>query len=198
VRRLGDAASGADLLVRSRPPGRLLRSTCLITLLVLVALEPSACKRKRTTQALAVEPSEVLVSVVNVNDPAASAQLVYGFYPLEVKSWRWTMQKFTVALKPPPGAAENGARLSFKFSLPEVVFTKLGPVRLSATVNGLALPPESYSKPGDALYSRDVPASALSGDAVSVEFVCDKALPPTGDDARELALIALSIGLETR
>jgi hypothetical protein len=170
----------------------------LTMVLVLIAFAPSACKRRRTTHALAVETGGALVSVVNVNDPVASAQLVRGFYPLEVNTWRWTMQKFTVALKPPPGGAQNGARLSFKFSFPEVIFTKLGPMRLSATINGLALAPESYSKPGDYVYSRDVPASALSGDAVSVEFVSDKALPPTGGDARELALIAISIGLETR
>jgi hypothetical protein len=198
VRRLGRSASRADLPVRSRPPGRLPRSACIIALLVLIALAPSACKRKRRTQALAAEPSAALVSVVNVNDPVASAQLVRGFYPLEVNAWRWTMQKFTVALKPPPGAAQDGARLYFKFSFPEVIFTKLGPIRLSATMNGLALPEESYPKPGDYIYSRDVPASALAGDAVSVEFVCDKALPPTGGDARELALIAISIGLEPR
>ncbi len=125
-----------------------------MTLVVLIAAAPSACKRKRTTQALATEPSGVLVSVVNVNDPAASAQLVRGFYPLEVNAWRWTMQKFTVASKPPPGSAQNGARLSFKFSLPEVIFTKLGPIRLSAAINGLALSPESYLKPGDYTYSR--------------------------------------------
>jgi hypothetical protein len=166
-------------------------------LMALVLIAPAACKRKKKTRSV-VEDSGVLSSVVNVSDPAASGQLVRGFYVLESNAWRWTMPKFTVALKPPPGAAQKGGRLSLKFNIPEVIFNKLGPMNLRASINGLALPPETYSKAGDYIYAQDVPANALSGDAVSVEFTCDKALPPSGDDARELALVVTSIGLESR
>jgi hypothetical protein len=133
-----------------------------------------------------------------VSDPAASAQLVRGFYGLEGNTWRWTAKQFEVALKPPAGAADNGAKLSFHLNAPVAVVDKFGPVTLNAAINGLALAPETYSKAGNYVYSRDVPAAALKGDAVVVQFSSDKGLAPSADDQRELALISVSIGLEPR
>jgi hypothetical protein len=133
-----------------------------------------------------------------VKDPVASAQLVQGFYPVEAGTWRWTMKQFEVALKPPPGAADNGAKLNLKFAVPEAILSKVGPITVNAKVNGLALPPETYSKSGDYVYSRDVPATALKGDAVAVQFSADKGIGPSSDDARELSLIAVSVGLERK
>jgi hypothetical protein len=168
----------------------------LVAVLFLFAV---GCKRQtENPQALVQEKTGPLVSVVNVNDPNASAQLVRGFYALEAGSWRWTMKQFEVALKPPPGAADKGATLSFKLAAPEAIVSKLGPVTLNATINGLALPPETYSKSGNYVYTRDVPASALKGDAVAVQFAADKGIPPSADDARELSLIAVSVGLESK
>jgi hypothetical protein len=177
---------------------RLIPLGTLSVLIALLALVPAACKRKTSSATAPAESSAQLLSVVNMSDPAAAAQLAHGFYGLEASTWRWTMQKFSVALKPPPGAAQNGARLTFSFSVPGVVVGRLGPIQLSATINGLALAPETYAQPGKYTYARDVPASALSGDAVTVDFACDKVLPPTGDDSRELALIAVSVGLESK
>jgi hypothetical protein len=165
----------------------------------LLFLAAASCKRSASNpSALVTEKAAPLVSVVNVNDAAASAQLVGGFHPLEAGTWRWTMKQFEVALKPPPGASEKGATLNFKLAAPEAILAKLGPVTLKATINGLALPPETYSKPGDYVYSRDVPASALKGDVVAVQFTTDKGIEPTAEDARELSLIAVSIGLEPK
>lgn len=173
-----------------------MRRLALSVLIALLALASPACKRKPKTQdqPASEQPALPLVSVVQVNDPAASAQLVRGFHSLEANSWRWTMRKFTVALKPPPGSAQNGARLSLKFTIPEIAFKQMGPTTVTAVINGLALPPETYSKPGDYVYTRDVPASALGGDVVAVDFASDKGFSSPGD-ARELALIAVSIAL---
>ena len=52
--------------------------------------------------------------------------------------------------------------------------------------------------PGDHVFTVSVPAGALAGDAISVDFECDKALPPTAEDARELALVVTSIGIESK
>jgi hypothetical protein len=174
-----------------------LADTFKVALILLFMMLVSACQRpKHDPAALVPEQDTPLVSVVNVNDPAASAQLVRGFYALESGTWRWTMKKFEVALKPPAGAAENGARLDFRFTIPEVIFTRMGEVTVSATINGLALRPETYLKPGDYMYVRDVPAAALKGDAVAVEFTSDKGIAPTAEDAHEFALVAVAMGLE--
>jgi hypothetical protein len=166
---------------------------------VVALLSFTACKRTaHDTQALIPEPTGPLLSVVSVSDPAASAQLVRGFYGLEGNTWRWTAKQFEVALKPPAGATDNGAKLSFQLNVPGAIVEKFGPVTLNAAIDGLALAPETYSKPGNYVYSRDVPAAALKGDAVVVQFSSDKGIAPSADDQRELALVSVSIGLEPR
>jgi len=84
--------------------------------------------------------------------------------------------------------------LHFKFTLPDAVFNKVGPIQLSASVNGMPLRPELYSKAGNYDYERPVEASSQPG-PVTIAFSCDKALPPSAEDHRELALIAVSVGL---
>jgi len=150
----------------------------------------SACKRS-ALHTLAPE----LLSVVPMDDPHADAQLVDGFYSLEGNGWRWTAGKFSVILRPPPGSAEGGSRLELMLNMPEAVLQRLGAVTLSARIGGSTLAPEKYSEPGGYIYGRDVPASALSGDSVSIEFTTDKAIPAGKLEKRELALIVTSVGL---
>ena len=165
----------------------------LLVLLAAVAVAPAACKRKRKVRA---EPANAqLVSVLAMNDPLAAIQLVRGFYSLEGGAWRWTMKSFAVVLRPPENSGQNGARLDLKLTVPGVIVDKIGAVTVSATVGGRVLKPETYAQAGDYVYSRDVPAAVLSGDGVLVEFTIDKALPPSGGDARELALVATGVGL---
>jgi len=163
-------------------------------LLVFVALAPVGCRRKKKVKAR----EDGLASVVNVADPADSAQLVRGFSNVEADAWRWSTSKFSVVLRPPPGAAQNGAKLELTFTLHETVINKVGPVTVSAQVNGTPIDPETFSQPGDYTYSKPVPASALSTDVVTVEFSTDKALAPTDVDKRELALIVKTIALVTK
>jgi hypothetical protein len=48
------------------------------------------------------------------------------------------------------------------------------------------------------MYRREVPASALQGEAVTVDFSCDKFLAAGQVESRELALIVHLIGLEAK
>jgi hypothetical protein len=130
-----------------------------------------------------------------MGDPAAEPQLVRGFYGVESGSWRWTESKFALTLHAPDGSAQTGATLQFQFSLPEVILNKVGPVTLSASVNGTALPSQTYTKPGEYTYTTAVPAAALNTGTVSAEFATNKAMPPANGDKRELALVAVSVGL---
>lgn len=170
---------------------RLTVAGLLAILAIGLALAPAACKRAAQHTDAAPE----LLSVVAMDDPRAGAQLVRGFYSLEGGPWRWTAGQFSVILRPPVGAVQNGARLEVKLNIPEVVFQQLGAMTLSATVAGIPLMSEKYTEPGNHVYTRDVPASALSGDSVSVEFATDKMIPAAKLEKRELALIVTSIGL---
>ncbi len=173
----------------------------LISFLLILLLSGAAgCKRQPKTADLEAteEETQALFSVVHVADARASLQLVKGFHDVEQNAWRWTMQKFAVTLKPPAGASQRGATLQLKFVVPEPVIDRLKSVTLSANAEGTALASETYSKPGDYVFTRDVPASALGGDAVAIDFALDKVLPPSPSDQRELGVIVSSIGLEPK
>jgi hypothetical protein len=166
------------------------RLIAAFVLLAFVSFGATGCRRKKKGRA----HEDGLASVVNVADPADSAQLVRGFSNVEADAWRWSTSKFSVVLRPPVSAVQNGAKLQLVFTLHESV-SKLGPVTVNASVNGTPVGAETYSAPGDYTYLHDVPGTALGSDVVTVEFTTDKFLPPTDLDKRELALIVKSIGL---
>ena len=167
------------------------RLAAALALLAFVALAPAGCRRKKKGRAR----EDGLASVINVADPADSAQLVRGFSNVEADAWRWTTSKFSVVLRPPADAGRKGAKLELTFALVDAVVKKVGPVTVSAKVNGVPVESQTYSQAGDYVYSHEVPPMALVSDAVTVEFSTDKSLAPTDVDKRELALIVKSIGL---
>ncbi|MGA7241374.1 MAG: hypothetical protein WBY44_37170 [Bryobacteraceae bacterium] len=137
-----------------------------------------------------------LLSAVNMGDPKAEKQLLNGFYAIEANAWRWTAKDFSVALRPPTGSAAQGATLDFSLSVPQIAIEKLHSVTLSATINGTALAPETYSHEGEAAYKREIAPNLLTGDLVRVDFHLDKAMPPANGDMRQLGIIARSVALE--
>ena len=143
-------------------------------------------------------PISASLTMLHVVDPRASAQLVKGFYAIEQNAWRWTMGKFAVTLRPPANASQKGARLILRCTVPAVIIQRLTAVSLTASVEGVRLPEETYSQPGDYVYSHDVPAKALTEDAVTVEFSLDKSLPPSDADQRELGVIVRMVGFEAK
>ncbi len=167
----------------------------LAGVLILLAAGCSSHRDSGVTVVHEEAPAPKLASVVQVADPAAAIQLLQGFHEVEQGSWRWTQKQFSLLLKTPPGGA-RGATLELKFALPEPVVARLGAVTLTASVSGSPLGPQTYTRPGDHVYSRTVPPAALAGEAVKVEFHLDKALPPGGADGRELGLVVSSVGLE--
>jgi len=163
--------------------------------LAIVLLSP-ACKEHKVASRPPEEEPPRLASVLKMGDPKIEPQLITGFYGVENGAWRWAGKQFSVNLLPPPGAAQNGGKLVAKLTVPAVVIEKNKSVSVSATAGNVALAPETYTKPGDYVYTREVPASALIGDVVRVDFALDKAMPPAPPDIRELGIIVLSIGLE--
>jgi len=164
---------------------------------VSLVLAAGGCKKRKVTVGATEEGTPRMMSVLNMGDPKVEPQLVKGFHGVENGAWRWTEKQFTVSLRPPAGASQKGAKLSVKLTVPPVTIEKLKTISLSATAGGIALQPETYTTPGDYIYVRDLPASALGGDALRVDFQLDKAMPPGGGDIRELGIIVLSIGLES-
>ena len=182
------------LLTERRAAVRLACSLIVVALLVA----PIGCKRKKVRVGATDEDTPKMMSVLNMGDPKVEPQLIKGFHGIEAAAWRWTEKQFTVALRPPFGSSQKGARLTVKLTVPPPTIEKLKTVSLSATAGGSALPPETYTTVGDYVYVRDIPASLLTGDSLRVDFQLDKAMPPSGADIRELGIIVLSIGLESK
>jgi hypothetical protein len=139
-----------------------------------------------------------LLSAINMGDPKAEKQLLSGLYAIEANAWRWTAKDFSVALRPPTGSAAQGATLDFALSVPEAAIDKLHGITLSATVNGTALAPETYSHEGGAEYKRELAPNLLAGDLVRIDFHLDKAMPPANGDMRQLGVVARSVALEAK
>ncbi len=103
-----------------------------------------------------------------------------------------------MALGRPGTAAQKGATINLVFAIPDLVIQKLKSITLYAAVNEVKLLPETYSKPGDYIYSRELLPASFTAERVSVDFHLDKALPPTATDSRELGIIVSAIGFENK
>ncbi len=168
-------------------------------LLILALVIAASCRQPDTVpvETDAAPAATRLAAAVHAADPKGAPQLKEGFHTVEQDAWRWTERRFVVLLGPPEGAATGGATLTLRFAVPEPVIAQLGPVTLEANVGGAALPAQSYTRPGEYIYSHKVPPPALAGDSVAVEFTIDKALGPSAADQRELAVIFSSVELES-
>jgi hypothetical protein len=169
-----------------------------VALVALLWVAP-ACKKKKpapqpVAQTAAKEAARI-PTVVHLGDPRAAGQVLSGFYDIEDGAWRWTAKQFVVELGTPLGSAGRGATLELQFAIPQVVIAKNPSITLSATVDGNLLPPETYTKAGEQVYKRDVPASLLSAESVKVAFEVDKTMTPGGADTRVLGVVATSAGL---
>jgi hypothetical protein len=175
----------------------LMRRSNLLALLMLTVLwagcasnEPDLGGAAETTEEPEAPPAELLSSV-HMSDAGASAQLLRGFHALEQGTWRWTEQRFAVALKAPPLLQDQPLHLTLKFTLPEALMEKQKTLTLSATVNGTPVGSETYDKAGDHVFSKPVPNEALAQEPAEVVFELDKALAGGELDARELGLVAV-------
>jgi len=177
-----------------------MRTKIVATLLAAgVLMAGAGCKRRDRVRIQQIEEEgPQLATAIHVADPRASAQLVSGFYDVEQNAWRWTAGKFAVILRPPRGAAQKGAVLRLKFSVPEAVIDKLKAVSLGASIDGTALSPETFTQSGEFTYQRDVPGALLARDTAKVDFSLDKSLPPGAGDQRELGVIVTSVGFEAK
>jgi hypothetical protein len=175
------------------------RRQVLTSCLPLVVCALAGCKSGALDLAGRTEeepPRPALAARIHVADPQTSSQLVSGWYKVEQNAWRWTARKFTVVVRPPVGAARRGAILRFNFTLPDLLVSQLKAVTLSAAVQGTELAPETYRKPGDCVYVREVPPGVFSDRAVRIDFALNRALLPRNTEKRELGVVARYLGLE--
>ena len=134
------------------------------------------------------------LSSLHMADPAAAAQLSSGFHGIEQSAWRWTERKFSVLLNPPQSTAP--AQLKFRFAISPVVIERLKSVTLTASTDLRAIGSETYTAPGEHLFSKALPAQAPGGQPIAIHFELDRAIAAGDLETRELGVIAISVGLE--
>jgi hypothetical protein len=174
-------------------------SFCGAFFILAIAVTATACKGKhdRVTVQNEEETAPRMASLVKMNDPKTSAQMLSGFYALENNSWRWTSGKFSVLLRTPPSTAGEGGVITFAFSLPDIAIQRLKSVGITASVNGTKLKSTEYDKPGTNIFTADVPPALLTGESVRVDFALDKTIPQDVDK-RILGVVATSIGISSK
>jgi hypothetical protein len=172
---------------------RLEKLLCGISL--IAAVSSVACSNNTPAPVVQTEHAPpVLASVVRMNDPKASAQLVSGFYAVENNTWRWTAQKFSVHLPTPTGGAQKGGTLMMSFTVLDSMIHQLKDITLTATIGPVVLKSEKYDVGGAYVFSADVPATLLSAESTQVNFTLDKSIRPPGD-GRDLGVIATFVAL---
>jgi hypothetical protein len=167
--------------------------------LALAAAATFGCKKREKVRLSEAEDAPAAIeSTVHTADPRSATQLLKGFHEIEQNSWRWTMGQFAVVLRPPKGAAESGANLVMKFTIPDPVIARVNSTTLTASIGGKAVGSSTYSAPGEHTFNAEVPAGTLGTEPATVEFSLSAFLPAGTVDARELGLVASSIALEPR
>ena len=92
------------------------RLGCSLLLIALV-LAPMGCKKKKVRVGATDEETPKMQSVLNLGDPKVEPQLIKGFHGIEAGAWRWTEKQFTVALRPPFGSGQKGAKLTVRLTV---------------------------------------------------------------------------------
>jgi hypothetical protein len=132
-----------------------------------------------------------------MGDPAIANQLISGFYAIEGEGdkWRWASSDFLVALAPPPDA-QQGARLLLQLYFPETQLKKLGPITLTASIDGRPLSPETYVKAGTYDFVREIPACLLNTNLLPIKFSFDPYSPHSDTEGRDLGAVVLMAALQ--
>ena len=139
-------------------------------------------------------PTRALFSILHTADPQAAGQLLEGFYPPEAFG-RWAGPKFSMVLAVPQSPALQDPTLQMKLFVPDNEMAQLKSLTLSASVNGVALAPATFSTPGAQVYTRGLPA--ISGDRVRIDFSLDKWMAHTPQDSRDLGIVVTVAGLKS-
>jgi hypothetical protein len=136
-------------------------------------------------------------TIVEMGDSGSPSTLIEGFHAVEDGAWRWTEKRCVLLLVPPPEAARAGAVFRFKFTIPEPAAARYGAQTISAKIGSRLLAEQHFDSAGDYEFCADVPAEALSGEALRLELALGKSFVPEGD-GRELGVIAERVTLEAK
>jgi len=138
-------------------------------------------------------PAKPLYTYAQMNDLRVAPQLGMGFFAIEEGGWRWMAKESRLVLRAPEGPR---AQFEVRLTLPKGQVSSLGPMALSVLFNDKPFADTTYTVDGDYTFTKDVPPGALTQAPVHVTLRWNKARPPGGGDARELAAVIVGIGFK--
>ncbi len=124
----------------------------------------------------------------------SNVELVDGWYDVEGSGWRWTKQRFSLRVR--AGARAIPERITLRSFLPLEMFNRLGPLTLSASLNGQPLKPMTMSGAGDHTYASRFGSPLSPESELLFTFELDKSLHSGPDDSRDLGIIVASIDFD--
>lgn len=145
----------------------------------------------------ALRSGQRLSSTVATADNAAAGRLE-GFHQIENGGWRWTKKQFSITIDLPDPAGQTQGRLNMRLYVPDSSIQKLGAITLTARVGNHPLAPETFGRGGQFSMVRDLDVAWIKAGPNRIDFILDKALPPTASDGRELGIVVVSASLEMR
>jgi len=123
------------------------------------------------------------LSILPMNAPEASAQIVSGIYELEGVRWRWMGERAAILLKTPP----QPQALELSFTIPDAAPAR----RVTMLLEGREVAANTYPGPGS--YILKSSPQALNTPTSTITITVDKAFSAPGD-ARRLGVILTEVG----
>jgi hypothetical protein len=87
--------------------------------------------------------------------------------------------------------------LELRFALPDLIVETLGPITVTARIDGVEVGSQRYEQPGaDLVFNAGVADGLLSNEKTIIDFELDKSLLANEEPQRELGLVFLSAALQ--
>lgn len=122
---------------------------------------------------------------------ATTVDLVDGWHDAEASGWRWTRQRFVARIH--FDDASKPERIVLHLFVPAALMERLGPVTLSAFIDGCELQSATFTRAGEHEFIRRF--KPVGNEAV-INFALDKSLPPEQNDRRERGLVIAALDIE--
>ena len=169
----------------------LLVTTFLSLVSCSTAPKPAASPGNPPAAAMKVR-SNPTKSMIAMNDPAIDDYIVKDISDsLEGNSWRWGYERPEVRLQL---KQTGGQKLEAHFSVADATFKTTGPVTVNFFVNNKNVGTMKITKPGDQVFSKEVPADMLSTTDMTDVAIEAKPFWTSAGDGRHLTVILTQVG----
>ena len=165
-------------------------------LAAMLLLSAAGCRQPRHPHPeLIVEEPSQLKPTIDASAAADAEQLLEGFYEPDPGGWRWAAPEFTISLGVPGELRGKEARIEADLWIPESGWTHLSGLAIAARTADQELGRWRAPGPGARTAVFPVPAALTREEAILVDFVLDRFIPPAGEETRKLGVVPVKFRL---